>query len=348
MWEAWCEGCEVFTKYGTEGGKMQVKSYTAKPTNIGRSNEHTAEQQAQAEVESLYHKQQDSKHYKTTIGAAQEDADKFIPMQLQNYKKHASKINFPCFVQRKFNGSRRTYYNGKFLSKIGREEDNKLERLTSELESLGWDLDGEVYAHGLSLQKIRSAALKPNNDTDKLKLVVFDVPLRGTPFFARAKLLNDLKLLCEEYDTIDVEIPTFIIDEGELQTFFDKAIKDGYEGVVVRNTDSDYECKRSYNTQKWKPRYDAEAKVVGVEECKNGDGKLLCVSSEALGNVKFKVMMKVDRRDGKSYDRSYEAMTNYVGEWITFSYEELSDKGVPTKPVGELVRKCNEKGEPNE
>jgi hypothetical protein len=91
-----------------------------------------------------------------------------------------------------------------------------------------------------------------------------------------------------------------------------------------------------------------EAKVIGIEACKNGDAKLICVASDELENVEFRVMMKVKRRDGVKYPRKVVDMEPLVGQWITFSYEELSDKGVPTKPVGELPRKCNEKGEPLE
>ena len=97
-----------------------------------------------------------------------------------------------------------------------------------------------------------------------------------------------------------------------------------------------------------KPRYDSECLVLGVEKCKNGDGKLIVRACDKLDRVEFKVMMKVSRRDGNDYPRDVEIMKELIGEWITFSYEELSDKGVPTKPVGETPRKCDETGEPLE
>ena len=58
--------------------------------------------------------------------------------------------------------------------------------------------------------------------------------------------------------------------------------------------------------------------------------------------------MKVERRDGKRYERDYETMTSLIGKWITFSYEELSEKGIPTKQVGEEERKCDDQGRPLE
>ena len=353
-WKAWVDGPEVYTEYGQLDGKMQQSTYTAQETNVGRSNHRNQEEQALFELEALYKEQQDNKHYRPTIEQAHEQSDVLIPMKLQNYKDHSKKIKFPCYVQRKFNGSRRTYVDGKFLSKIGREEENKVPQIGEQLKKLGVDVDGEVYSHGMSLQEIRSASLKPNENTDKLKLVIFDIPDTTLPFEDRLKELLRIQqevdvYLSHEYTAITVETPYLLQSQEELESLFDQVVKDGYEGVVIRNVGSMFESgKKSYQTQKWKPRYDAEARVVGVEKCKNGTGKLLCEGADSLNNVKFKCMMKVKRRDGNEYPRMYEDMKNLIGEWITFSYEELSDKGVPTKPVGELVRKCNDKGEPLE
>lgn len=354
-WKCWTEGADVVTEHGQLEGKMQQSRYTAEPTNEGRSNARNASEQATFECGTAYTAQMDNRHYRKTIEDAHKQTDVLIPMKLQNYKDHGKKIKFPCYVQRKFNGSRRTYYDGKFLSKIGREEENKCVGIGEQLKKLGYYVDGEIYSHGLPLQDIRSAALKPNENTEDLKLVIFDVPDTELPFEERLKLLVRLQEEVsiygrDTYTKLEVELPVMVNTQEELQVFFDKTIADGYEGVVIRNKGSMFESgKKSYQTQKWKPRYDAEAMVVGVEKCKNGQGKLLCEAyCFGMGRVKFKCMMKVKRRDGLEYPRMYEDMEKLVGEWITFSYEELSKNGVPTKPVGEIVRKCNDKGEPLE
>ena len=67
-----------------------------------------------------------------------------------------------------------------------------------------------------------------------------------------------------------------------------------------------------------------------------------------IRDSEFKCMMKVDRRDGFGYPRTVSDMENLIGQFITFSYEDLSDKGVPCKPVGEEVRKCDQYGNPQE
>ena len=58
--------------------------------------------------------------------------------------------------------------------------------------------------------------------------------------------------------------------------------------------------------------------------------------------------MKVERRDGKRHERDFEVMQGLIGKWITFSYEELSGSGIPTKPVGEEERICDDSGRPLE
>lgn len=385
IWKAWVEGSKVISEYGKQDGKQTRSEYEAKPTNVGRSNERNAEQQALFECEAMYADQIDNKHYRKSVEEAEAFHDSCtVPMKVQDYKKHASKITFPCWVQLKFNGSRLCVVDGKFMSKAGREETCKVRHIAREVRQLGMDIDSEVYCHGFSLQAIRSAFLKPNDNTPHLKLMIFDSPKRRVPFSERAKELVRIQKRIEELGLrhLQVEMPVRINTQEELDEFYDKAInqkyagiksflrtsyehkkagelvptKDGgeecfepYEGIIIRNDNGMFEFgNRSYDTQKRKPRFDSEAKVLEVSKDKSGQGVLHCVTCDSLGAVKFKCKMKVDRRDGKKYPRDYETMLQLIGKWITFSYEELSDKGVPTKPVGELERNCDDQGNPLE
>ena len=52
---------------------------------------------------------------------------------------------------------------------------------------------------------------------------------------------------------------------------------EGYEGTVLRNFCGEYEYgQRSCNALKWKKFNTDEAKVIGAEEDKNGEGVLIC------------------------------------------------------------------------
>ena len=362
QWRSWNEGSEVFSEYGQEGGKLQTISTTAISTNVGRANQRNPEQQAVFEVSAAYDDQINNKHYRPTIEDAQAVVDDCkIPMKINNYKDHGHKIDDECYGQYKFNGSRRTVINGVFIAKSGRVEKCTIPEIMRQVVELDRDFDSETYSHELSLQRIRSAWLSPTedkinkrghnsyHDSRLLKLVIFDVPIKDVSFEDKVILLQEIKDIIIEkgLDRLQVEIPTLLKSRQEHDAFYQGAINEGYEGVVYRNLDSHFEFGvRSYQTQKRKPRYDSEARIVSVSKDKSGNGVLSVVSSDALDNVKFKCVMKVIRRDGKTYPKDYDTMLNLVGSWITFSYEELSDNGIPTKPVGELERECNDAGEP--
>lgn len=385
IWKAWVEADKVIAEYGKKGGKQTQSEYLATPKNIGRANETNAQEQALLELEAMYKSQKENKHYFDTEEEAIEAVESCtVPMKVANYKDHKSKITFPCHVQRKFNGSRLCVVGGRYMSKAGREEFPKVRHIVREVRLLDRDIDGEVYRHGFSLQAIRSAWLKQNENTPHLKLMIFDCPIRNLPWVSRIKYLKEIDDRIKELGLkhLKVEYPTLVHTEQELDDFYLNTIKpqysgiksylrisyehkkagelvlteDGgeqcfssYEGIVIRNMNGLFEFgNRSYDTQKRKPRFDAEAKVLQVTSDKSGQGVLHCVTSEELGSKPFKCKMKVKRRDGKEYPRDYEIMLQLVDQWITFSYEELSEKGVPTKPVGETPRKCDEKGCPLE
>lgn len=361
-WKCWRVGADVFAEYGQRDGKKTLSKVTAKPTNVGKANERNGEQQAEFEVTTAYEQQIANKHYRHTVEEAMAVVGECkIPMKINNYKDHGHKINDICFAQKKFNGSRRTVINGEFIAKSGRVEECTIPEIQEQVDKLGLDFDSETYAHGLSLQRIRSAWLSPMEDrinkrgqnsykdSKLLKLVIFDIPVKGVPFQEKVEMLQVIKARIAELGLhrLQVEIPEYLTTRQEHDIFFDEALAELYEGVVYRNLDSVFEFGvRSYDTQKRKPRYDSEAKVVSVAADKKGNGVLTVQACDALDNVQFKCVMKVTRRDNLIYPKDLESMLLLVDKWITFSYEELSDKGVPTKPVGEMERECDDAGEP--
>lgn len=395
-WSCHTDGAKVVTITGEEGGKLQEHVYTAEAKNIGRANETTPEEQAQVELDAHYTSQETNAHYRYS----EEEANVFfennnIPRKIHNYKDHASKLPDTCYTSTKANGRRACVVGGKLYSKIGRVEEIKVKHLREAVEKVALsscpDFDAEVYAHGLSLQRISSAWLKPikankeiismankrlksrkvgtkcvdlndaieilgynpNEDALKLKFYVFDMPVEDVSVKHRIHMMKTFEYSVVKTlglgDVFEFLYPVETHSVQERLALRNSVVADGWEGLVHAAPDDLYTFNtKVYTTLKDKPRYDAEALVVGVEKCKNGDGKLLLEAADVLDNVSFKCMMKVNRRDGNTYGRSYEEMQKLVGNWVTFSYEELSGAGVPTKPVGEGVRKCNSKGEPLE
>lgn len=391
VWKAWEEGSKVFVEHGVLDGKLQQSVYTAEAKNIGKVTETTPEQQAVIEVNALYEDQITNQHYRRSVEEAQEVKDaNLIPRKILNYKDGWKKLPERCITSIKLNGSRACIINGQLYSKIGRPEEiqHKLIRAGVSLaDSLNWgNLDCEVYAHGLSLQRIRSAWLKPiktskevcevankrfnlkgsarikcvveaikrlgydpNQDAQKLKLYVFDIPSKTNKGYrerledletfkylvSTSPILQNIFEFCEYFDTVSHEERVEKLSEVHSQ---------GYEGLVHYDPEGVYEFgKRSSNTQKAKPRLDSEALVVDVTKDKSGQGVLLLKANDSMDNVEFKAKMK-----GDAESRSYEKQLQYVGKWVNYQYEELSDKGIPTKPVVICERKCDDSGSPLE
>lgn len=377
-WRGWVDDTEVCVEYGQLDGKLTQSQYTAEEKNIGKANYLSAKQQAFVELAAMYKDQIDNKHYRETIEAAQEQATVPIPMMVKNYKDTYSKMSNTLYTSVKKNGSRAFVLKGKLLSKIGREEKIQVEHLRKAVETLGdkATFDCEVFAEGLSLQRIRAAWLKPvktdkeiikmqkerakqlgedyisgrdylgynpNDDAPKLKFYVFDVPVEGVPFKQRVEELLYLQGIVQSYgvqDCFEFLFPKLTNSHEERMKLLEKVCSEGSEGLVHWELDGVYEFgKRTGFVAKSKPRLDAEALVVGCTEDKSGQGVLKL----QYQNVMFKAKMI-----GTAAERAYNIQKENIGKWVNFQYEELSDKGVPTKPTVIGLRGCNDKGEPLE
>ena len=347
VWKCWVEDNSVVSEHGTEGGKLSQSSYSVSGKNIGKANETTPQEQAVVELMAKYTDKIKNKHYRYTVEEAQAFKDDCkTPMRLVNYKDHSHKVKFPCYVQYKFNGSRVEVMEETVYNKKGVVEKCKVEHLQTSINKLGLDFDSEVYAHGMSLQEIRSAWTKPNENSHKLKFVIFDVPKKGLTFKERIEDLLDLSdcIMLLGLENIQVCLPKLVHDQEELDEYYKQALSEGYEGIVITNTDCMYEAGTTSNDKfKRKPRYDTEAKVFEVNIDKLGEGVLKAKLSDKFNNVVVKGKMK-----GTHEERLYENQLQYIGQWVTLSYEELSNDGVPTKPVFHEKRKCDDTGEPLE
>ena len=349
IWMAYAEEDEVVVKHGKYNGKLTEKRYTAEHKNVGKANETTPKQQAIIEVEAKVVKQLKAGYYYDKDEAL--NHVEFTPMKAHNYDTYSYKISFPCYMQKKYNGLRLLIdKNGQAWSKQGEPLDLPSHWIgIKEYAIARGGLDGEVYAGlesngGLSLQKINSAFTKPNENTPKLKFYVYDIPSDANQW-ERTDALNTSRKT-EALPESLIVVPTFVINsEKEADVYYDRAVELGYDGVVYRDMSGLYEFgKRSYFMIKRKPRQTAEAFVYGVEIDRNSWGILHCKTIDT--QIPFKCQMKVKAAD-INY-REYKNALTLIGKTIEYSYEELSDAGVPTKPVGERIREVDEHGRPKQ
>lgn len=340
QWQCFADGAEVVVIHGQVGGKQVEKRYTAEPTNVGRSNERDSVSQAKFEVQAKIDLQMKRGYYRT-----QEEAMNhvdFTPMKCLDFKDHAKKVVYPCYISAKLDGFRMMVdKNGQTWSKQGEPLDfpEHWDGLKEVLARVGGG-DGEVYCKGMPLQSIRSAYLTPQEATKKLEYWVYDVPVAGESFEQRRKRLYALSTLVSENNLTFVKVipGVKIYDDIEAELLYNKHVSDGYEGSVYRNSDGIYDFgKRSSGMFKRKPRPTNEALVLSYVLDKNDEPvyTVRAVNGEQTG-VEFKLKMKIPK-EGVNYRRKENA-ESLLGEYIEYAWENLSEKLVPCKPAGERVR----------
>lgn len=161
-------------------------------------------------------------------------------------------------------------------------------------------LDGEVVSS--SFQALMTQVHRKDNvQADDARLMLFDIiPL--SEFKAgesslgqrrRSNLLQSMKSVFDKTGCIDiisqieVDLDTYV---GELQfkEYNKEAIDRGYEGIMIKDIDAKYECKRSASWLKMKPFIEVSLAVKDIEEgTGRNQGKLgaLVCEGEDLGHV---------------------------------------------------------------
>jgi DNA ligase-1 len=158
-------------------------------------------------------------------------------------------------------------------------------------------LDGEII--GESFQALmRQAQRKTDVKTDGMTYCIFD----AMPFddFERgywnaqqhkrtAWLLNNRSKF--ETETCLQVMPGHEVDldtaEGhdQMRRFADDAVAQGFEGIMIKDLDAPYECKRSSFWMKWKPTITVDLNIVGFEEgTGRNEGRLGAIICEGDDN----------------------------------------------------------------
>jgi DNA ligase-1 len=346
--------CYIETEHGYEDGKKQLdQRYIEEGKNIGRANETSPHEQALSEAKSSHSRKKDSGYVedKNKIPSASDGL--FLPMLAHRYDKHSSKIKFPCWVQPKLDGVRMIAKkeSGNILmwSRKGKEMVIP-DKIAAQLElmlSEGQCVDGEIYVHDWSFQRIISAVKKKRADTERLEYHIYDSPHPSLSFEERVPVTTvnttTFPVYCRDWngksfplknikfvETVDID------DQEEFDFYESKFISDGYEGMMVRNQNSLYKYKhRSYDLQKVKRFVDKEFKIIGGKDGTGRETGLVIFKCVTNDGSEFDV-----RPMGTHKDRAeiYMNLSSYIGKDLTVKYQELTDDGIPRFPVGISVR----------
>lgn len=344
----------IKTISGFVGGKDNIsKRLVKKGTNVGRSNERTAMQQAEFVANRAWNAKVNEEKFVEDINDVHNvinDISSTFPMLAHKFDK--SRVTFPCYVQPKLNGVRCVAYRSlgdeRLLSRKSKEF-VAIHHMKDEIAAIfgNYSPDGELYLHGVPLQTIVSWVKREQVDTMKLKYVVYDIVEPNMIYAERRDKIRELfaeytknygePLYCECLES------TYISSMTELEEMYDIYINRGYEGLIYRSQNGLYKLnERVFNLMKYKNFVDSEFEIVdGIPEkyydklnkkfrelviwvCKTESGRTFHVRPLGSADEKEKQYIERDR---------------YIGKKLTIRYLELSTEGVPTgNPVGIAVR----------
>jgi len=342
VWEIYQTGDDEFQwEHGTLNGEMQFecKQIEAK---AGR----TDQEQIDLEMNSKIEKRKDSGYV--------EDIDKIssvLKNQLGFEKQMKAKLlkdgDVPNIVyggyshmQRKLNGHRCTVVrqNGTVMAySTGGKLILSIEHILSSINiSEGQKIDGELYIHGLSLQKISSMVRKQKEQSPDLIFMMFDQIL-DLPFIDRFNSIpNGRSNCCILCETIQVK------DFDHVKRLFIQFRREKYEGGILRHGKLGYKfgknANRMYKIKKLDGEgyYDEEFEVIRILSSVEGWARLVCLTGKG---AQFKVSCH-----GNHYEKRevLENKENYIGKFVKIEFPEYTDAGIPSQPVAIMWRNKDE------
>ena len=355
-WSISVEDNRIVKEYGQIGGKMQsVTDIVKDGKNIGKSNETSPEEQAIAEATAQWEKKLKSGYSKTQKDAKAGVVDaKFVtggiePMLAHKFRDHANKVIYPCFAQPKLDGIRciAIIENGvatlwsrtrkpitgvpHIIRAIEKQFPNCVPHCVDNYRIV---LDGELYNHSYKnrFEEIVSFVkqVTPKAGHEVVEYHIYDM-VNDFEFHERTDTIDNAGVV---HPLIAVKT-TAIPNADQLMEQFATDRLAGYEGTMVRNADSLYEGKRSYNLQKIKEFDDAEFKITGV---KSGRGRMVDCAIFTCTNKNGDLF---DCKMEGSLDVLKEILKNprsVIGKMLTVRYQGFTNGNMPRFPIGVCVR----------
>lgn len=346
-WDGPC----VVTRKGLVHGAEQSDVYPAEGKNIGRANETTPLQQAGVMFNTIYNKQLDKGYVDMSptdynpeqmlevlrTHKGRDAKGELLPMLAHKNIKY---IKFPCYAQRKYDGIRNFIgfkYDGALhmTSRRGKEFIH-LGHIIKDLKGIlkpDEILDGELYSHTLTFQQIISAVKRDQPLNKEIKLRVYDVANEHP----QSRRLRRMKMICHHAGPSIEYCPTYLVNNlQEAMALFAQFIEEGYEGMILRNTDAKYEFgTRSHNLAKYKEFDEEEFEIINVLEAEGRDAGSGVFELITKKGMPFRARPMGTRELRRTYlqDKDY-----YIGKWGTVKYQGLSDTGIPRFPVFKTCR----------
>lgn len=199
--------------------------------------------------------------------------------------------------------------------------------------------DGEIYSHGLSFEDIISRAKRTtelHKDFLTLQYHIFDYKDSEMQAY-RSRTLQDLERVWEGVDDTELHyalnfVPTITAEREQIAEYLDRFVRDGYEGIIIRNPLASYVETRPYTILKWKPSKKDWYQITAVEEAVSEDGTPLgrvgaFVCRDSYGNT-FRCGPGLGATHSVASEL-WQKREELIGQYAEVYYQNLTTKGVP-------------------
>ena len=352
----------ILTSHGQKDGKLVTHNSHIEKGKVKRN----ILEQAILEADRKWKNKKEKELYSEKLSDDIKINDIIVRPMLANkfnfdlYKKNTKsfKIQFPAYIQRKYDGIRCLAYlkNNEVImeSRTGHAFDN-FELLKDHLKSLlnnfpsNFYFDGELYTDDIDDFEVISGLVRLSNKkcSEEDKLLInkiqfhiydfFDANNQNIIYEERYTILNKFFKDYAESNILFKNVETYLIDKLEdVKTYHDNFVKDGYEGIMIRDRQGIYEInKRSKYLQKFKEFIEEEFKIVGFHEgTGDEEGAIIwdCITKED------KLFSVRPRGTFESRKKLFNEGDKYIGNLLTVIFQEYTNDNIPRFPVGKSVR----------
>jgi len=215
----------------------------------------------------------------------------------------------------------RAYWDGRNLLSREGKVINAPKYFTQKLPS--FELDGELWSKRGDFENIQSIVMDntPSSKWSEISYMIFEVPHARGDFEKRLqkarKYIEDSKI--SHVKTIEQKV---LKSSEELNLFLEDIIKNGGEGVMLKDGSKEYFDGRSDSLLKAKKAQDMEAQVIGYKEGKNK-------YKGVMGGLHVKLKNEVDFFIGSGFSDEIRKNPPKIGEIVTFKYYGFTKGGKP-------------------
>ena len=196
----------------------------------------------------------------------------------------------------------------------------------------GWALDGEIYLPGYSVNEINHFVKDPNDIHNKLlQFWCYDIAIPEMVQHKRDRIRLDIK----PYTIFDdkdkhlnnkeqlIILPTYnICDDTAAYAWRDKFIDLGFEGLILRNPDVDYQYgrRRVGYMEKFKTKTDGKFEIVDIQPERKRNLPIITCRND-INDSTFETRFSLPH-DKQEYILNHKE--DYIGKFVFISYGERS------------------------